>query len=75
MPPRKKLKTPEQVRADFLRRGISIAGWARQHRVSESLVRAVLSKRMKGHRGQSHEIAVLLGLKDGVIDRHHREAA
>lgn len=67
MTPKTKTKSPTQVRAEFRRHGKSIAEWSREHAVSERLVHEVLAGRKKGHRGQSHVIAVLLGLKDGVI--------
>jgi gp16 family phage-associated protein len=64
-----KLKKPEDVRADFDRKGISIAAWARQHGVNRTLVYEILagSPRRSCRRGQSHRVAVLLGLKDGVL--------
>ncbi|UDF33780.1 UNVERIFIED_ORG: DNA-binding protein [Shinella sp. XGS7] len=61
------VKTHAEVRAEFNRRGESIAGWARKHQFGYSLVCEVLSGRKKCKRGQSHRIAVLLGLKDGEI--------
>lgn len=61
------LLAPEQVRADFRRRGVSFAEWARQQGFSRQLVSAVVSGSRKCHRGASHRIAVLLGLKDGEI--------
>ncbi len=60
-------RTPEQVRAEFQRKGISIAQWAAANRFSTNLVFEVLSGRKKGVRGQSHQIAVKLGLKQGEI--------
>ena len=65
----KHTKTPLQVRAELRRAGVSIAAWARANDVSYSLTHELLAGRTKGHRGESHVIAVLLGLKDGVIDR------
>jgi gp16 family phage-associated protein len=62
-----RLRTPEEVRADFRRRGKTIRSYAKAKGVSEQLVHAVLSGLAKGHYGRSHEIAVDLGLKDGVI--------
>lgn len=62
------VKTPAQVRAEFLRTGKAISVWAREHGFSQSLVFEVLRGRLKGRRGQAHEVAVLLGLKDGVIE-------
>lgn len=61
------LKTPEQVKEDFLRAGISVSEWARDHGFKENLVFEVLAGRAKALRGKSHRIAVLLGLKEGVI--------
>ena len=62
-----KLKTGEQARAEFDRKGISIAQWARDHKVGRSLVYEVLAGRKKCRRGDAHKIAVLLGMKDGEI--------
>lgn len=65
----KRLKTPAQARAEFERRGMSIAAWARQHNLTPSLVYEILG----GHshrrclRGQSHRAAVLLGIKEGEL--------
>ncbi|GAB1387837.1 DNA-binding protein [Rubrivivax sp.] len=63
------LKSLRQVRAEFTRKGVSIAAWARAHDVSASLVYAVLAGRKKCLRGSSHRVAVLLGLKAGEIVR------
>lgn len=60
------LRTPAEVRADFIRRGESFAEWARQHQVNPHLVSHVLRGRAC-LRGDSHKIAVLLGLKDGEV--------
>lgn len=46
---------------------MSISQWARAHGYSTRLVYQVLAGRMRCVRGQSHEIAVRLGLKQGVI--------
>lgn len=63
----KRLKTPQEVRAEFERVGRSYADFAREHKVNASLLAAVASGKRKCLRGQSHKIAVLLGLKDGEI--------
>lgn len=60
-------RSPEDVRAEFQRKGISIAGWAAAHGFSTNLVFEVLAGRKKCIRGQSHRIAVMLGLKEGEI--------
>ncbi len=60
-------RTPEQIRAEFQRNGISIAGWAAANGFSSGLVLEVLAGRKKAIRGQSHQIAVKLGLKEGAV--------
>jgi gp16 family phage-associated protein len=62
-----KPKTSVQVRAEFDRKGQSLAAWARDHGFGRSLVYEVVSGRKKCRRGQSHKIAVLLGMKHGEI--------
>ena len=61
------LRTPDQVRADFIDRGVSIASWAIANGFSYNLVLETLAGRKKGLRGESHKIAVKLGLKEGLI--------
>ena len=56
-----------QVRALFEDSGISVAEWARARGFSASLVYQVMEGRRKCLRGQSHQIAVSLGLKQGSI--------
>jgi gp16 family phage-associated protein len=53
-----------QVRAAFSASGVSVADWARQNRFSTPLVYAVLQGRNQATRGESHRIAVALGIKD-----------
>lgn len=64
---RRKLLTHEQARAEFNRKGISVAQWARENDFGRSLVYEVLSGRKRCLRGDSHRIAVLLGLKAGEV--------
>jgi len=47
--------------------GTSVAEWARVRGFSTGLVYQVLEGRRKCMRGQSHQIAVALGLKQGVV--------
>jgi gp16 family phage-associated protein len=61
------LRTLAEARAEFDRHGVSIAAWARNHGVSRSLVYEVLGGRKACHRGDSHRIAVLLGIKKGAL--------
>jgi len=67
MTTRRKVKTPEQVRSQLERSGISVSDWARTNGFHPSLVFEVLEGRVKARRGKSHNIAVLLGLKDGAV--------
>lgn len=61
------MKTADEVRREFARLGVSISEWARANGYSVPLVYQVLSGTRQGLRGQSHEIAVNLGLKDGEV--------
>ena len=61
------IRTPDEVRQEFLFTGTSISEWAKKNGYSYHLVQQVLSGRSRNLRGKSHEIAVLLGLKEGVI--------
>ena len=54
------------VRELFADAGISVAEWARVQGFSTGLVYQVLEGRRKCLRGQSHKIAVALGLKQGA---------
>jgi len=60
--------TREQFRKNLVRHGISIAAWARTHDVKPQQVRDVLRDGAVCNFGASHRIAVLMGIKDGVID-------
>lgn len=64
----KKIKTPEEVTAEFRRAGRSVRSWAIEHGFCDQLVRTILHGTRPCHRGKSHKIAVLLGIKDGVIE-------
>ncbi|ATR85195.1 DNA-binding protein [Pseudomonas sp. HLS-6] len=60
--------TPEQARASLDRKGMSIAKFSRIHGLNKNLVSGLLTGRIKGLRGEAHRAAVLLGIKDGVIE-------
>lgn len=64
----KKVKTLAEARAEFHRSGKTVVSWAQQHGFCVNLVYMVLAGKRPGLRGQSHKIAVLLGIKDGVIE-------
>ena len=68
------LKTRLQVRDEFARKGWSISSWARANGYSTGLVIEILkdddrNPKRKCLRGESHNIAVALGLKQGEISR------
>lgn len=57
------------ARDEFARNGVSISAWAVANGFTRSLVYEVLAGRKKCLRGNSHKIAVLLGIKTGgVVD-------
>lgn len=58
----------EEARKELDRRGVSIAEFARAYALNPNLVSDLLAGRKKGLRGEAHRAAVLLGIKDGVID-------
>ena len=61
------MQTTDEIRLEFERRGLSMSEWARSHGFSTALVYQVLSGKRKALRGQSHQIAVKLGLKEGLL--------
>ena len=68
------LKTRAQVREEFARRGWSITGWARQNGYCPVMTSDILNDdernpKRKCLRGESHNIAVALKLKEGEISR------
>ena len=68
------LKTRDQVREEFASYGWSYSAWAKQRGYSGKLVAEIVNDndknpRRKCLRGESHNIAVQLKLKDGVISR------
>lgn len=44
-----------------------MTGWAKRHGFSISTVARVVRGETRNHFGPSHKIAVLLGIKDGII--------
>ncbi|WP_419711614.1 DNA-binding protein [Pseudomonas sp. NFX224] len=61
--------TPEQAREALDRKGMSIAEFSRQNGLNKNLVSDLLNGRIKGRRGEAHRAAVLLKIKDGVIEQ------
>lgn len=60
----RKLKTAQQKLAEFKARGLSVRRWAKENGFSPALTYRVLSGG-NPQRGESHNIAVALGIKDG----------
>lgn len=61
------MKSLEQVRKDLDRQGITMVDWAKKHGYSYQSVQRVLSGHAACKRGQTHDIAVLLGLKEREV--------
>jgi len=61
------IRTIDEVRKEFARQGVAVNAWAREMGFSPGLVHQVLAGRLRCTRGQSHKVAVMLGLKVGVI--------
>ncbi|MCH7305451.1 DNA-binding protein [Acinetobacter gyllenbergii] len=57
------LKTPEQVKKEFVDNGIPVSTWAETHGFTSQEVYKVLNGQSKGNYGRAHKIAVALGLK------------
>ena len=55
--------TPSQSRAWFIANGIAIKDWCNDLGLDRYIVTDLLRGRLKGHRGEAHKAAVLLGLK------------
>lgn len=60
---RKAPLTPDQVKEQFRRRGVTLTEWARERGFPRQAVYRVLNGQLKANFGASHEIAVALGLK------------
>ena len=65
---KKKLHTPESIRQELRRKGVSIAALARANGLPVRTVYDLLSGRNKGETGMAHRAAVLLGIKEGEIE-------
>lgn len=77
MPP---LKTRRQVREEYAAKGISLASVAKRHGFNQSLFYEILhdnddAPRRKCLRGESHNIAVTIGIKAGEVSERSRIAA
>ena len=61
------LKTPDQVRAEFVEAGINMSAWARHNGFHRQAVVELLNGTRQGLRGETHRAAVALGLKAGYV--------
>lgn len=61
------MKTGQEVKEEFRRKGVTVSGWARAHGFSRGAVERVLSGKARGYWGDAHRIAVMLGIKAGEI--------
>lgn len=61
-----KTKTPEQVKAEFKKRGDTLADFARRNGWKPHDVYCVIGGVFKGNYGKAHQIAVALGLKEAA---------
>ncbi len=60
-------RTTQEVRDELARKGITVSAWAVANGFNTALVLEVLKGNRQCIRGQSHRIAVALGLKEGEI--------
>lgn len=56
------------ARAKLEQRGKSVKGFAIENNLNPSTVYAVLSGQSQCKRGEAHRAAVLLGIKNGVVE-------
>jgi len=63
-----KIRTIQEVREEFRRKGKSVASWARDNGFPVATVNQVLTGRNAATFGVGHKIAVKLGIKDGEIE-------
>lgn len=61
------VRSAQQIIEEFQTQGVAIADWARQHGFNPSLVYQVLKGKHVPVRGESHKIAVALGIKLGSL--------
>ncbi|EJB8496082.1 DNA-binding protein [Acinetobacter baumannii] len=56
------MKTNQQIKDDFEKKGINISDWSLEHNFSRDLVYRILNTNRLPKRGESKKIAVALGL-------------
>jgi len=68
-----KLRSAQEIKAEWLRKGLTQNGWARRNGFSLGTVSQVMNGKNAASRGAGHRIAVILGLKDGEITENCHE--
>jgi gp16 family phage-associated protein len=73
------LKTRRQFREECAQKGISLASVAKRHGFNQSLFYEIINDddanpRRKCLRGESHNIAVTIGIKAGEVSERRRAA-
>lgn len=66
--------TPKQAKAWFKRNGICISEWCLAHGFNRYTVFDLLRGKRKGARGEAHEAAVLLGIKEDPNQQNQQAA-
>lgn len=61
-----------EVRDLFEANGISVAGWSRKHGFPSALVYRVLRGEAKCRRGETHRIAIALGIKPKTSEEQRK---
>lgn len=61
-------RTPKQAKEWLAKQGKTVQEFAREHSLDPYTCYQVLSGVKKGVRGESHRAAVLLGIKEGVVE-------
>ncbi|MFJ4143020.1 DNA-binding protein [Pseudomonas sp. NPDC089734] len=67
------IRTAAQAKAWLDQQGKSVQEFARENNIDPATTYQVLAGRKKGRRGESHKVAVLLGMKVGVIPSQDSE--
>lgn len=68
-----RLAAAREIKRGIMARGVNMAEWARERGFSPQHVYDVLNGRAVGRRGNAHEIAVQLGLKE--VETHKKSPA
>ncbi|SHM63665.1 phage-associated protein, BcepMu gp16 family [Pseudomonas asturiensis] len=61
------IRTAAQAKAWLEQQGKSVQEFARENSIDPATTYQILAGRKKGKRGEAHKVAVLLGMKIGII--------